>query len=183
MIGCPKCAETSAGNCGQHALDNHGYAIPSRRPYRCPTCDGTGLVSWPPGVAGDQPTWSDNATGPFPCQPGGGTRIVWGVCPSSTSTHLQEDTQSMGWLPAAIRIVPIIWQAVMTVERLIKDRKGKDKQDEAVRMTGELLALIEGAVGRDLLNDASVQAAVRNAIDAIVALQNTIRNIKGVKPS
>jgi len=89
----------------------------------------------------------------------------------------------MGWLPAAIRIVPIIWQAVMTVERLIKDRKGKDKQDEAVRMTGELLALIEGAVGRDLLNDASVQAAVRNAIDAIVALQNTIRNIKGVKPS
>ena len=89
----------------------------------------------------------------------------------------------MGWLPAAIRIVPIIWQAVMTVERLIKDRKGKDKQDEAVRMRGELLALIEGAVGRDLLNDASVQAAVRNAIDAIVALQNTIRNIKGVKPS
>jgi len=29
----------------------------------------------------------------------------------------------------------------------------------------------------------AVQAAVRNAIDAIVALQNTIRNIKGVKPS
>jgi len=89
----------------------------------------------------------------------------------------------MGWLPAAIKIVPIIWQAVITVERLIKDRKGKDKQDEAVRMTGELLALIEGVVGRDLLNDANVQAAVRNAIDAIVALQNTIRNIKGVKPS
>src|SRR3990167_5910244 len=77
------------------------------------------------------------------------------TCTSPTSTHLQEDTQSMGWLPAAIKIVPIIWQAVITVERLIKDRKGKDKQDEAVRMTGELLALIEVVVGRDLVGRAS----------------------------
>ena len=35
---------------------------------KCPVCDGTGLVSRPPSVAGDQPTWVDSQTGPYPCK-------------------------------------------------------------------------------------------------------------------
>ena len=34
---------------------------------KCPVCDGTGLVSKPPWVAGDQHEWSSTSTGPYPC--------------------------------------------------------------------------------------------------------------------
>jgi len=35
---------------------------------KCPVCDGTGLVSRPPWIAGDQLTWSDTSSGPYPCK-------------------------------------------------------------------------------------------------------------------
>jgi len=35
---------------------------------KCPVCDGTGLVSRPPYVAGDQQRWSSTSTGPYPCR-------------------------------------------------------------------------------------------------------------------
>lgn len=35
---------------------------------KCPVCDGTGLVSRPPGTAGDMNTWSSTAQGPYPCR-------------------------------------------------------------------------------------------------------------------
>ena len=34
---------------------------------KCPVCDGTGLVSRPPWVAGDQ-EWSTTSIGPWPCK-------------------------------------------------------------------------------------------------------------------
>ena len=34
---------------------------------KCPVCDGTGLVSKPPWVAGDQHQWSSTSSGPWPC--------------------------------------------------------------------------------------------------------------------
>ena len=46
-------------------------------PYRCPVCNGQGLVSRPPGVAGDQASWSDTGTAPYPCSACGGRGIVW----------------------------------------------------------------------------------------------------------
>lgn len=39
---------------------------------KCPVCDGTGLVSRPPWIAGDQPTWSSTSCGPYPCKRCGG---------------------------------------------------------------------------------------------------------------
>ena len=47
-------------------------------PYRCPVCDGTGLVSKPPGIAGDQLLWQDSQAGPYPCSACGGAGILWG---------------------------------------------------------------------------------------------------------
>lgn len=35
---------------------------------RCPVCSGTGLVSVPPGVAGDQPTFTTSEVGPWTCR-------------------------------------------------------------------------------------------------------------------
>ena len=34
---------------------------------KCPVCDGTGLVSKPPWVAGDQHAWASTSCGPWPC--------------------------------------------------------------------------------------------------------------------
>ena len=46
-------------------------------PHKCPVCEGTGLVSRPPGVAGDQMTWDDNGTSPYNCGPCKGTGVLW----------------------------------------------------------------------------------------------------------
>lgn len=35
---------------------------------KCPVCDGTGLVSRPPHIAGDQSEWISSNTGPYPCK-------------------------------------------------------------------------------------------------------------------
>jgi len=43
---------------------------------KCPVCDGTGLVSKPPGVAGDQNTWVSYSTGPYPCRACGGSGFL-----------------------------------------------------------------------------------------------------------
>ena len=44
---------------------------------KCPVCDGTGLVSRPPGIAGDTEGWLDNGSGPYTCRTCGGTGIIW----------------------------------------------------------------------------------------------------------
>ena len=46
-------------------------------PYKCPVCDGTGLVSRTPGVAGDVPEWPAISTAPYPCRACRGTGLVW----------------------------------------------------------------------------------------------------------
>lgn len=35
---------------------------------KCPVCDGTGLVSRPPHIAGDQRSWSSTSAAPHPCK-------------------------------------------------------------------------------------------------------------------
>jgi len=44
---------------------------------KCPVCDGTGLVSTPPWVAGDQPVWVDTNAAPYPCKACNGTCLLW----------------------------------------------------------------------------------------------------------
>lgn len=46
-------------------------------PNRCPICNGTGLVSRPPGIAGDVEEWTSTGTGPYTCNACGGTGIIW----------------------------------------------------------------------------------------------------------
>lgn len=42
--------------------------IADKKPYKCPVCDGTALVSRPPGVAGDLDTWTSTTHGPYKCK-------------------------------------------------------------------------------------------------------------------
>lgn len=50
---------------------------PPATPHRCPVCVGSGLVSRPPGVAGDLPSFASSSFGPWPCGPCGGTGVLW----------------------------------------------------------------------------------------------------------
>ena len=43
---------------------------------KCPVCNGTGLVSRPPWVAGDVTGWSSTGTGPYPCRVCGGRGVL-----------------------------------------------------------------------------------------------------------
>ena len=42
---------------------------------KCPICNGTGLVSRPPGVPGDVDTWVSNNT-TYPCPHCKGERVI-----------------------------------------------------------------------------------------------------------
>ena len=46
-------------------------------PHKCPVCDGTGLVSRPPHIAGDVESWADSSSGPYQCKGCNGSGIVW----------------------------------------------------------------------------------------------------------
>ncbi len=48
-----------------------------RAPSKCPVCDGTGLVSKPPGVAGDQREWGSARTGPYQCHACDGAGVIF----------------------------------------------------------------------------------------------------------
>lgn len=82
----------------------------------------------------------------------------------------------MNWLTGVAKLIPLIVTAVGAVERLTS-KKGKEKQDAAVTMIGDVLPLIEGAIGRDVVNEADVQTALRKVIDAVVALNNVVRDV------
>lgn len=49
----------------------------SRVPHECPVCNGSGLVSRPPHLAGDVITFTSSETGPWPCRACDGTGILW----------------------------------------------------------------------------------------------------------
>ena len=58
------------------------YDIPQQTslekcPHKCPVCDGQGIVSKPPHIAGDQLTWTDNQTS-HTCHACNGAGVVWG---------------------------------------------------------------------------------------------------------
>jgi len=43
---------------------------------KCPVCAGTGVVSRPPGVPADRPTFVSHEAGPWPCPTCQGARII-----------------------------------------------------------------------------------------------------------
>lgn len=43
----------------------------------CPCCNGSGLVSRPPWVAGDQQAFSASSCGPWPCKACNGSGMLW----------------------------------------------------------------------------------------------------------
>jgi predicted amino acid dehydrogenase len=75
-----------------------------------------------------------------------------------------------------VKAIPVIVAAIGAVEKL-SDKKGKDKQDAAVAIVGDLIPLIESTIPREIVDEGQVQDAIRQVIDAIVALQNVVRDV------
>lgn len=46
-------------------------------PHKCPVCDGQGIVSKPPWVAGDQVTWVSGGVTTYPCPACAGAKVLW----------------------------------------------------------------------------------------------------------
>mgnify|MGYP001595488580 CR=1 FL=1 len=49
----------------------------SSKPYKCPICNGTGLVSRPPYIAGDVSLWSASNQITWGCPACKGAKIIW----------------------------------------------------------------------------------------------------------
>ena len=79
------------------------------------------------------------------------------------------------------KLVPLIIGAVQSIEQVARGTKGKAKQDAAVGLVRTLLPAIEDFVGKDLLNDPKVEQAIRGVMDAIVALQNVVIAVRGLR--
>ena len=80
---CPDCQQTTTGDCGRHkppadAAWRPGVYWPGAQPHKCPVCDGSGLVSRPPHIAGDVPTWDSYGTATYPCRACTGQGVLWG---------------------------------------------------------------------------------------------------------
>lgn len=65
-------------------------------PHKCPVCDGSGLVSRPPWIAGDQPYFATSSVGPWPCKVCQGAGILW---ESAVVAATGEPTQNTGHYP------------------------------------------------------------------------------------
>jgi hypothetical protein len=87
---------------------------------------------------------------------------------------------NLKWVEIGFRAVPYVIAAVQAVERFVKGR-GQEKQDAAVAMVETMVLATEGISGKELLDNTKVQAAVRETIDAVVALQNVIASVKASK--
>lgn len=85
---CADCQKTTGLDCGKHHLlmwplggvldmppGKVVYYPSLMTPYKCPVCNGTALVSFPPGVAGDA-SWTGNNVGPWVC-PACEKGIIW----------------------------------------------------------------------------------------------------------
>jgi hypothetical protein len=49
-----------------------------KRPFCCPVCNGQGLTSRPPWVAGDVNQWIASGTCAYSCRACNGVGVIWG---------------------------------------------------------------------------------------------------------
>lgn len=80
------------------------------------------------------------------------------------------------FIASVFKWLPVITAAINAVERL-STKKGKDKQDEAILITGEMIPLIESTIPREVVDEEMVQDALRKVIDAVVSLQSVVRDV------
>ena len=82
----------------------------------------------------------------------------------------------MNWTRLVPQIFPILVTAVRTVERM--NATGPQKRAAVIDTVMDALAIAEGVTGRDLADDARVRDTVGKLVDAYVAVENVVRDVK-----
>lgn len=85
------------------------------------------------------------------------------------------------WVISGIRLVPHVIAAVHAVESLATAKSGKEKQDAAVEAVQAALEITEASMGRDVVDNPKVEQAVRQLIDAYIAVQNAVASVRDVR--
>lgn len=85
------------------------------------------------------------------------------------------------WITLGFSIASAIPKIMTAVEVLKKGFSGQDKEDAAVDFAKQVEVVGESALDKDLLNEPAVEAAIRNAFRAMVAVQNTIASVKAAR--
>ena len=67
----------------------------------------------------------------------------------------------MKWISLGVRLVPMVLAAIQKIEMFRTGLKGKEKQEAALSFAGDLLLLVEGVAGKELMDDARMQQALR----------------------
>ena len=82
----------------------------------------------------------------------------------------------MGFLAIGLCLLPYIVSCISSVEQFLKSgQTSEQKEDACVGMVHAILMTVESGADRDLLNDAEVNQATREIMQAVVALQNIIK--------
>ena len=79
----------------------------------------------------------------------------------------------IGWTLKGIQLLPAIIKAVQAVEYLVKE-KGEPKMTAALELVDIFVKTTEGFSGIDLA-DEDIRKAVKEVIEAYVALQNVVK--------
>jgi hypothetical protein len=83
------------------------------------------------------------------------------------------------WIKLASTIIPMIVSAIHWVEQWASEKESKQKQDAAVEVVQTLLGISSEVSGRELISDDRVESIVRQIIDLVVLLENTVAEIRG----
>ena len=88
----------------------------------------------------------------------------------------------MSWITAGFKFLPLIVEAVRSVEKIVKRDDGpketydhgRCKQDTALHLIESMLRSHQRNSDLNLLQDAPVQNKIREIIDNVVALENLL---------
>jgi hypothetical protein len=81
----------------------------------------------------------------------------------------------LGILTGALKVLPLIVNAISSAEKLTEAR-GAEKKVYAMDLVSDGLKVAEGASGKDLLADDQVRDCTSKVIDAVVALFKVIES-------
>ena len=85
----------------------------------------------------------------------------------------------MQWINVGLKLLPYVLSCVQAVESFLSGpKRGVEKENAAVGMVHAILQTVEAGIDKNLLNDEDENIAVRQVMQAIVALENVVASKK-----
>lgn len=81
----------------------------------------------------------------------------------------------MSWINLALKIIPVVAGAVNAVEKISKNKSGKEKKEAALEAIETMISTMEISISKELLNEEEFKKLMSKLIDDYVAVQNFIK--------